>query len=86
MESELAPSANCAAGPCCTCKVRDCFAVRPSPLAVTVIVAVPTFAEDAAVSASVVEPLSALSVTGFLLNEAVTPAGKPLTLRVTAPL
>jgi len=34
----------------------------------------------------VLVPLSEESVTGLPLHDAVTPAGKPLTLRVTAPL
>ena len=55
-------------------------------MAVTVIVEEPIAAEDAAVSVSVDVPLCEVSVTGFLLHEAVTPEGSPLTLRFTAPL
>jgi hypothetical protein len=59
--------------------------VKPSPPAVTVMAAEPTYAPGEAVSVSVEEPLSALSVTGFLLHDAVTPLGRPLTPSVTAP-
>jgi hypothetical protein len=58
----------------------------PSPAAVTVTVAVPAVVDDEAVNVRVDDPASELSVTGLLLHEAVTPLGKPLTLRVTAPL
>jgi hypothetical protein len=61
-------------------------AVNPSPLAVTVTVAEPTVAVEEAVKVSVLVPLSEESVKGLLLHAAVTPVGKPLTLRVTAPL
>jgi hypothetical protein len=61
-------------------------AVRPSPLAVIVIVAEPTVAVIEGVSVSVLVPLSEESVTGLLLQVAVTPAGNPLAVRVTAPL
>jgi hypothetical protein len=74
------------AGAYCTCNATCLVAVNPSPLAVIVTVAAPTVAEDEAVSVSVDAPLSAFSVTELLLHEAVTPAGNPLTLRVTAPL
>ena len=85
IESVRAPSVNCTPGACDTCTVICLLAVNPSPLAVTVIVAVPTFAADEAVSFSVEEPFSPLSVTGLMLHAAVTPLGSPLTLRLTAP-
>jgi hypothetical protein len=52
----------------------------------TVIVANSRVVLDEAESVRVEEPLSALSVTGLLLHEAVTPLGSPLTLRLTAPV
>jgi hypothetical protein len=55
-------------------------------VAVTVIADEPAVAVEEAVSFNVEEPLSEVSVTGFLLHVAVTPEGSPLTLRVTAPL
>jgi hypothetical protein len=61
-------------------------AVTPSPLAVTVIAANPALAVEDAVNVSVDFPLSPLSVSGFLLHAAITPAGSPLTPRLTAPL
>jgi hypothetical protein len=51
-----------------------------------VIVADPTAAEEEAVSVKVEEPVSPFNVTGLLLHEAVTPFGRPLTLRLTAPM
>jgi hypothetical protein len=60
--------------------------VKPSPLAVTVTVTEPTVAVEETVRVTVLVPLSEESVTGLPLHDAVTPAGKPLTLRVTAPL
>jgi len=72
-------------GACCTCATICLLAEMPSPLAVTVIVAEPNAAVDEAVKVSVDEPVSLFSVTGLLLHDAVTPAGKPLTLRLTAP-
>lgn len=60
--------------------------LTPSPVAVTVIVAVPDDTDDEAVSVSVDFPLSEVSVTGLALHEAVTPLGSPLTLIVAAPL
>ena len=80
---EAAPIASDGDG--ATCTAICLLAVKPSPPAVTVMVAEPTYAAGEAVSVSVEEPLSALSVTGFLLHEAVTPLGRPLTLSVTAP-
>jgi hypothetical protein len=61
-------------------------AVKPSPLAVILTVAEPTVAADEANSVNVEEPFSPLSVTGLLLHEAVTPLGRPLTVRLTGPL
>jgi hypothetical protein len=58
----------------------------PSPVAVTVTVAGPTVADDEAAKVRVEDPARELNVTGLLLHEAVTPMGKPLTLRLTAPL
>jgi len=55
-------------------------------MAVTVIADVPAAAAEEAVSFSVVKPLPAVSIAGLLLHEAVTPAGSPLTLRVTVSL
>lgn len=46
----------------------------------------PTVAVEAANSVSVLVPLPAASVTVLLLHAAVTPAGSPLTLRLTTPL
>jgi hypothetical protein len=60
--------------------------VNPSPFAVSVSVVEVTGAVVAAVSVSVLVPLSDESVRGLLLHFAVTPVGKPLTLSVTAPL
>lgn len=51
-----------------------------------VSVAVPTLAVEAAVNVKVLAPLAPVRVNGLLLQDAVTPLGKPLTLRVTAPL
>ena len=83
-EAEAAVIARDGAG--ATCTAICLLAVNPSPLPVTVIVADAWGALDDAVSESVEEPLSPLSVTGLLLHEAVTPLGSPLTLRLTAPL
>jgi len=69
-----------------TCTTIVLLAVTPSPAALIVIVVDPATAVPAAVSVSVADPLSPLSVSGFLLHAAVTPAGNPLTLSVTAPM
>lgn len=86
IDSVAAPSDSYNSGACCTCSAICFVAFNPSPLAVTVIVAEPTFAVEDAVSVSVDVPLSPLSVTGLLLHPAVTPLGSPLRLRLAAPL
>ena len=86
MESVLALSVNCTAGAWVTWTVICLLAVNPSPLAVTVIAVEPAAAADEAVSVSVEEPLSPLSVSGFVLHDAVTPLGNPVTPSVTAPV
>jgi len=85
IESDVAESASCSAAPCVTCKVTLLAADTPSPVAVTVTVAEPSFAGADAVNVSVLFALPALSVSGLELHVAVTPLGSPLTLRVTAP-
>lgn len=81
-----ADNASCNPGACVTCRVICLVAVTPSPFAVTVIGVEPTGAVDPAVNVKVLLPLSAESVTGLLLQPAVTPAGRPLTLKLTAPV
>jgi hypothetical protein len=73
-------------GAATTCTVICLLAETPSPPAVTVIVAEPAAPEDEAVSVSVEDPLSLLSVIGLLLHDAVTPLGSPLTVKLTAPV
>ena len=86
METEVGEAVNWIAGACCTCKAICLVAVKPSPLAVTVRVDEPTAAVDDAVRLSVAAPLSPLRVTEPLLQFAVTPLGRPVTPRLTAPL
>ena len=81
---EAVPTVN--AGACVTCTAICLLAVTPSPRAVTIMVAEPTYAANEAVSVKVEEPLSPFNVTGLPLHEAVTPLGRPLTLRLTGPL
>lgn len=83
---ETGAAASLIPGACTTCNGTVLVSVSPSPLAVMVIVAEPTVAVDEAVRVNVLVPLSDVSVTGLLLQAAVTPVGKPATLRVTAPL
>lgn len=68
-----------------TCTEKLPVAVTPPPVAVTVIVPLAGVAEIAAHSVNVEEarPPFAPGVTGFALQLAVTPAGRPLTARVT---
>ena len=64
-----------------------CFvAVIPSPLAVTVRTAVPAFAVEAAVSVNWLVPVAPLIAGALLLHAAVTPVGRPVTLKLAAPL
>ena len=86
MESDEAESASSSAGACVTCSVICLVAVRLSPLAVMVMVADASGADEAATSVSVLLPVSPLSVTVLLLQVAVTPVGRPLTVSVTAPV
>jgi hypothetical protein len=83
--SDLALSANSTPGDCETWTEICLLSDNPSPLAVTVIVAAPTVADEAAVSVSVEEPASPLNVTGLLLHRAVIPLGSPPMPNVTAP-
>jgi hypothetical protein len=59
--------------------------LTPSPEAVIVTTGEPA-AVDAVVNVRVEDPVSAWSVSGLPLHEAVTPAGSPLTPRLTAPV
>jgi hypothetical protein len=86
IETDPGATASLIAGACCTCSLIALVNVNPSPLAVTVTVVEVTGAVVAAVSVSVLVPLSDESVSGLLLHVAVTPVGNPLTLRLIAPL
>jgi len=88
MEAEAGDTANVIPGACCTCNVRLWLAVRPFPVAVTLMVALPTVAVAAAVSVnvSVLEFAPVAVVTEFACHAAVTPAGSPLTTKLTLPL
>ena len=61
-------------------------AVRPSPLAVTVRVELPTAVEALAASVSIALADSDTGLTGFADHAAVTPLGNPLRLRLTLPV
>ena len=73
-------------GAAVTAMVMVLETVKPSPVAVTVRVAEPTVAVDAAVRVRVDEPAALVSVAEVLLQEAVTPAGRPLTVKLTEPV
>jgi len=85
-DTDPGDTASVTPGACATWIVNVLLPETPSPFAVTLTVPVPTEADGEAVKVSVDEPLSALSVTGLLVHEAVTPGGNPLTLKVTTPL
>ena len=74
-------------GAAVTARVMVLLTVRPSPVAVrvTVVAAVEIAAVEEAVRVRVEEPASLFRVTEELLHAAVTPVGKPVTLRATAP-
>lgn len=63
-----------------TIKRRMVVAVRPPEVPVMVTVAVPAVAEPLAISVS-----TPVSVVGFVLNDAVTPFGRPDTAKFTLP-
>jgi hypothetical protein len=73
-------------GACATCNVTLLAAVRPSPLAVTVRVELPTAVEALAASVSIALADSDTGLTGFADHAAVTPLGNPLRLRLTLPV
>ena len=62
------------------------LAEMPSPVAVTVIGALPRAVEEAAVRVRVLAPVVEERVVGLPLQAAVTPVGSPETLRLTGPL
>jgi hypothetical protein len=64
------------------------LAVRPSPPAVTVTVAVPAAAAEEAARVKVEAPVRVLDegVSGLALQLAVTPAGRPVTERLMFPV
>ena len=86
MLSEVEAGVAVSVGAAVTARVMVLETVRPSPVAVTMRVAEPTVAVDAAVRVRVDEPAALASVAEVLLQEAVTPVGRPVTVRATAPL
>jgi len=68
--------------------MSDSLAVRPSPVAVTVMPLDPSAAVGAALSVSVSLLFAALEfpAMGFADHPAITPLGSPVTLRPMAPL
>jgi hypothetical protein len=73
-------------GACVTCSVTLLVDVKPSPLAVTVSVELPTAVEALAASVSVAFADPDTGLTGFADHVAVRPLGNPLKLRLTLPV
>jgi hypothetical protein len=88
IETAVGEAANVKLGPCVTCSVTLLVAVKPSPLAVTVNVELPTAVEAPAASVSVALALAdpEAGLTGFADQLAVNPLGSPLRLRLTLPV
>jgi hypothetical protein len=76
---------NCTLGAAFTCKVICLLAETLSPVAVTVTVAEPVTADEDAAKVRVEVPDSFERVRGLVLQIAVAPVGRPVTLNVTAP-
>jgi hypothetical protein len=87
-ETEVGAADNCTPAAACTCKVTFWVEVSPSPAAVITTVAFPTVAVAEAVSVSVSPLVFALKdgVSGFADHPAVTPAGRPLIVKLMLPL